>query len=335
MTYPRYLECMLKLKDVGRTIGPTNGSRELRGTSLDAHRKRALRPGEGCVHGRRDTADRTVRYGHHSTIFLHEIVDLSTDVQVKLLRVLKEQQIERLGNTRSIRVNVRIVAATHRNLMQRIADGTFREDLFYRLNVFPIQVPALRERADDIPQLVWHFVEECSNAFGKRIETITDENMRELQQYAWPGNIRELRNLVERAMILATGPRLSIRVPRATVSSAIRMHEARLRSEGALPERARARRLAHPRRGRRRRATVSPADDARDAHEQARFGTAENSVIEGRAGAGCRRPFSMHAVRVTKQRLAKDKAMRVRHSAPCPLFCLVCHLFLSRLTAFA
>ena len=157
----------------------------------------------------------------HSTIFLDEIGDLPTEVQVKLLRVLEERQIERLGSPRSIRVNVRIVAATHRNLEQRIAEGTFREDLFYRLNVFPIQVPALRERADDIPQLVWRFVEECSDSLGKRIETITDENMRQLQQYGWPGNIRELRNVVERAMILATGPRLSIPVPRATVSSAI------------------------------------------------------------------------------------------------------------------
>ena len=125
-----------------------------------------------------------------STIFLDEIGDLPTDVQVKLLRVLEERQIERLGSPRSIRVNVRIVAATHRDLEQRIAEGTFREDLFYRLNVFPIQVPALRERVDDIPQLVWHFVEECSVGFGKRIETITDENIRELQQYSWPGNIR-------------------------------------------------------------------------------------------------------------------------------------------------
>ena len=157
----------------------------------------------------------------HSTIFLDEIGELPTEVQVKLLRVLEERQIERLGSPRSIRVNVRIVAATHRNLEQRIAQGTFRDDLFYRLNVFPIEVPALRERADDIPQLVWHFVEDCSGGLGKRIETITDENMGTLQQYGWPGNIRELRNAVERAMILATGPCLSIPVPRATVSSAI------------------------------------------------------------------------------------------------------------------
>jgi transcriptional regulator with GAF, ATPase, and Fis domain len=157
----------------------------------------------------------------HSTIFLDEIGDLPTDVQVKLLRVLEEQQFERLGSPRSIRINVRIVAATHQNLEQRIAEGAFREDLFYRLNVFPIQIPALRERADDIPQLVWHFVEECSDRLGKRIETMADENMRELQQYGWPGNIRELRNVVERAMILATGPRLFVPVPHTTAPAAL------------------------------------------------------------------------------------------------------------------
>jgi transcriptional regulator with GAF, ATPase, and Fis domain len=162
--------------------------------------------------GRFETAD-------HSTIFLDEIGDLSTDVQAKLLRVLEERQIERLGSPRGIRIDVRIVAATHRDLEQRIAQGTFREDLFYRLNVFPIQIPALRERAEDIPQLVWHFVEQCTHGLGKRIETIAHENMQELQRYAWPGNIRELRNVVERAMILANGPRLSIPVPRATVVS--------------------------------------------------------------------------------------------------------------------
>jgi transcriptional regulator with GAF, ATPase, and Fis domain len=158
----------------------------------------------------------------HSTIFLDEIGDLSNEVQVKLLRVLEERQIERLGSPRSVRIDTRIVAATHRNLEQRIAEGTFREDLFYRLNVFPIRVPALRERAEDIPQLVWHFVEQCSTGLGKRIETIADENMLELQQYAWPGNIRELRNAVERAVILAMGPRLSICVPRARAASATR-----------------------------------------------------------------------------------------------------------------
>ena len=110
----------------------------------------------------------------HSTIFLDEIGDLPLDVQVKLLRVLEERQIERLGSPKPIRVDTRIIAATHRNLERRIAEGTFREDLFYRLNVFPIQVPPLRERVEDIPLLVWRFVEEFSRTFGKRIDAIPE-----------------------------------------------------------------------------------------------------------------------------------------------------------------
>jgi PAS domain S-box-containing protein len=155
----------------------------------------------------------------HSTIFLDEIGDLPPDVQVKLLRVLEERQIERLGSPRTIRVDTRIVAATHRNLEMRIADGTFREDLFYRLNVFPIQVPPLRERTEDIPLLVWRFVDEFSRVFGKRIEAIPRENMTALQQYAWPGNIRELRNVVERAMIVAKGSKLTISLPTVTTTA--------------------------------------------------------------------------------------------------------------------
>ncbi len=149
----------------------------------------------------------------HSTIFLDEIGELTPEVQVKLLRVLEERQIERLGSPKSIRVDTRVVAATHRNLEQRIAEGTFREDLFYRLNVFPIRVPPLRERIEDIPLLIWRFVSEFGKVFGKRIETIARENLAALQRYAWPGNIRELRNVVERAMIVATGTRLTIAVP--------------------------------------------------------------------------------------------------------------------------
>jgi PAS domain S-box-containing protein len=156
----------------------------------------------------------------HSTIFLDEIGDLPADVQVKLLRVLEERQIERLGSPRPIRVDTRIIAATHRNLERAIAEGTFREDLFYRLNVFPIQVPPLRERVDDIPLLVWRFVDEFSKSFGKRIDAISRETMSALQEYAWPGNIRELRNVVERAVIVATGQRLSISLPRGPVSGA-------------------------------------------------------------------------------------------------------------------
>jgi formate hydrogenlyase transcriptional activator len=150
---------------------------------------------------------------NHSTIFLDEIGELPGEVQVKLLRVLEERQIERLGSPNAIQVDVRIIAATHRDLERLIAEGAFREDLFYRLNVFPIRVPPLRDRVEDIPLLVWRFVDEFSKAFGKRIDAISHENMNALQQYAWPGNIRELRNVVERAMIVATGPRLAIQLP--------------------------------------------------------------------------------------------------------------------------
>ena len=149
----------------------------------------------------------------HSTIFLDEIGELPPDVQVKLLRVLEERQIERLGSPKGVHVDVRIIAATHRNLEKRIAEGSFRDDLFYRLNVFPIQVPPLKERAEDIPLLVWRFVDEFSKAFGKRIDGISREDMAVLQRYSWPGNIRELRNVVERAMIVSTGTQLSIPLP--------------------------------------------------------------------------------------------------------------------------
>ena len=151
----------------------------------------------------------------HSTIFLDEIGDLPLDVQVKLLRVLEEKTIERLGSPQPIRVDVRIIAATHRNLEKRVADGAFREDLYYRLNVFPVAVPPLRDRPDDIPLLVWRFVEEFSKAFGRRIDSIDRTTFTALSQYSWPGNIRELRNVVERAMIVATGHRLSIPLPHA------------------------------------------------------------------------------------------------------------------------
>jgi len=156
--------------------------------------------------GRFELADR-------STIFLDEVGDLPADVQVKLLRVLEERQLERLGSPHTITVDTRIIAATHRNLEQRVADGSFREDLFYRFNVFPIEVPPLRERAEDIPLLVWRFVEEFSKAFGKRIDAIDKDSLTGLQQYSWPGNIRELRNTVERAMIVATTRRLAIPSP--------------------------------------------------------------------------------------------------------------------------
>jgi formate hydrogenlyase transcriptional activator len=162
--------------------------------------------------GRFELADR-------STIFLDEIGDVPLELQVKLLRVLEERQIERLGSPKSIRVDTRVIAATHRDLEERIGAGSFREDLYYRLNVFPIVVPPLRERIEDIPLLVWRFIAEFSKAMGKRIEAIPRENLEQLQHYSWPGNIRELRNLVERAMIVARGPRLTIALPSAPKAS--------------------------------------------------------------------------------------------------------------------
>jgi PAS domain S-box-containing protein len=155
----------------------------------------------------------------HSTIFLDEIGDLPAEVQVKLLRVLEERRFERLGSPKAIPVDTRIIAATHRNLEQLMVAGSFRDDLYYRLNVFPIRVPALRERVEDLPMLVWHFVEKFAKTFGKRIETIGKNNMEALQRYPWPGNIRELRNVVERAMITAVGPRLTIPVPETSSAS--------------------------------------------------------------------------------------------------------------------
>jgi transcriptional regulator with GAF, ATPase, and Fis domain len=155
---------------------------------------------------------------NHSTLFLDEIGELSAEVQVKLLRVLQERVIERLGSNQPVKIDVRIVAATNRNLEKAVEDQTFREDLFYRLNVFPIVIPPLRDRVEDIPALAWQFVEECSKAVGKSIESISKESMRQLQAYQWPGNVRELRNVIERAVILATGPRLVVPIPQPAVA---------------------------------------------------------------------------------------------------------------------
>ena len=162
-----------------------------------------------------------------STIFLDEIGDLPPDSQVKLLRVLEDRQIERLGSSKPTKVDTRIIAATHRDLEKRIEADTFREDLYYRLNVFPIRVPPLRERTEDIPMLLWRFVEDFSAAFGKRVESIAKDNIEMLQRYAWPGNVRELRNLVERAVIGANGPVLTIAIPQQS-STAVARRSVRL-----------------------------------------------------------------------------------------------------------
>jgi formate hydrogenlyase transcriptional activator len=150
---------------------------------------------------------------HGSTLFLDEIGELPLESQVKLLRVVQDRVLERLGSSRPINIDVRLIAATNRDLERAVAERTFREDLYYRLNVFPIRIPPLRERQEDIPVLVWTFVEEYSKAFGKRVESISKESLAALQQHPWHGNVRELRNLIERAVIISQGPHLVIDVP--------------------------------------------------------------------------------------------------------------------------
>lgn len=151
-----------------------------------------------------------------STLFLDEIGELPLDLQSKLLRVLEEGKFERLGSSNTLQVNVRIIAATNRDIDQEVKEGRFRKDLFYRLNVFPVVIPPLRERPEDIPLMVWTFVKEFQMKMGKTIENISKKSMEELQSYSWPGNIRELRNVIERAMILINDKTLSVQVPRFT-----------------------------------------------------------------------------------------------------------------------
>jgi PAS domain S-box-containing protein len=148
-----------------------------------------------------------------STLFLDEVGELPLDAQAKLLRVLQEKQFERLGNPKPIKVDVRIIAATNRNLSQEVAEGRFREDLYYRLNVFPIQLPPLRERREDIPKLIETFVQEFAAGMDKNIVAVDKNSLQGLCLYEWPGNIRELRNVIERAVILAKNPILKIALP--------------------------------------------------------------------------------------------------------------------------
>ena len=144
------------------------------------------------------------------TLFLDEVGDIPLELQPKLLRVLQEQEFERLGSGKTITVDVRLVAATHRNLAKMVAEGMFRADLFYRLHVFPISIPPLRERVDDIPELARHFVALFARRLGKPVQTVTPETMAAFMKYPWPGNVRELEHLIERAVILSPGPELRV-----------------------------------------------------------------------------------------------------------------------------
>jgi formate hydrogenlyase transcriptional activator len=148
---------------------------------------------------------------HKGTLFLDEVGDIPLELQAKLLRVLQEQEFERLGSNRTHKVDVRLIAATHRDLGAMVKQGTFREDLYYRLKVFPINVPALRQRSEDIPTLVSHFTERYARRMNKGIDDIPSETMDALVRYRWPGNVRELQNFIERAVILS--PHSVLRAP--------------------------------------------------------------------------------------------------------------------------
>ena len=148
-----------------------------------------------------------------ATLYLDEIAELPFELQAKLLRVLEEGQYERVGSSRTLTTDVRVIAATNRDLEAEVEAGRFRRDLFFRLAVFPIRVPPLRDRRGDIPLLVWAIVQELGTGMNKAVEKIRREDMDRLQRYRWPGNVRELRNVVERAMIICSGPMLRVAPP--------------------------------------------------------------------------------------------------------------------------
>jgi len=168
-------------------------------SELFGYEKGAFTGAVGSKPGRFELAD-------GGTLFLDEIGEVPVEMQVKLLRALQESEFERVGGIKTLKVDVRLVAATNRDLKALIAEGRFREDLYYRLAVVPIALPALRERREDIPLLVEHFVEKYNRRLGKKVERLDDEAMQLLQAYAWPGNIRELENLMERSVLFADGP---------------------------------------------------------------------------------------------------------------------------------
>jgi transcriptional regulator with GAF, ATPase, and Fis domain len=157
-----------------------------------------------------------------STLLLDEVGELAPEMQAKLLWVLQDRKIQRLGSPRTVSVDVRVIAATNRDLAKEVREGRFREDLYYRLNVFPIGVPPLRERREDIAILVSAFVQEFATAMGKRIQSLSRPDLETLERYPWPGNVRELRNVIERAVILAEGPMLKVQLPASSASAPTR-----------------------------------------------------------------------------------------------------------------
>jgi formate hydrogenlyase transcriptional activator len=197
-------------------------------SELFGHEKGAFTGAVSQKIGRLELADK-------GTLLLDEIGDIPLELQPKLLRVLQDQEFERLGGTRTIRVDARLIAATNRDLIQAVEDKQFRSDLFYRLHVFPLHLPALRERREDIPALVHHFVGKSAARLNRRIEFIPDEAIEAMLKWSWPGNIRELENFIERSVILSEGN--TLRAPLAELRQEISRQ--RLGSEGTLRDRER------------------------------------------------------------------------------------------------
>ncbi len=191
---PRRQQALIKVNCAAIPLG-------LLESELFGHERGAFTGAMAQRLGRFELADK-------GSLFLDEVGDIPMELQPKLLRVLQEQEFERLGGTRTIQTNVRLIAATHRNLAQMVVEGTFRPDLFYRLSVFPITVPALRDRPEDIPHLVWHYTNAYARQFNRKIESIPVAAMESMVNYSWPGNIRELQNFIERAVILSRGSAL-------------------------------------------------------------------------------------------------------------------------------
>jgi formate hydrogenlyase transcriptional activator len=172
-------------------------------SELFGHEKGAFTGAVAKVIGRLESA-------HHGTLFLDEVGELPLELQPKLLRVLQDGEFQKLGSNQTIRVDIRLLAATNKNLAHSVAQRNFRPDLYYRLNVFPIRVPALRDRSDDIPLLACYLAQKHALRVNKKIESITNESLQALAAWQWPGNIRELENLIERSVILSDGPVLEI-----------------------------------------------------------------------------------------------------------------------------
>jgi formate hydrogenlyase transcriptional activator len=250
-------------------------------SELFGHEKGAFTGAVNQKVGRFELADK-------GTLFLDEAGDIPLDIQPKLLRVLQEQEFERLGGMKTMKVDVRLVAATHRDLARMVADGRFREDLYYRLNVFPVVLPPLRERPDDIARLVRHFTQFFTRRMGRRIETIPSTVMEALVRYPWPGNVRELQNVIERAVILSPG--LSLQVPLSDL-------EARMQNEG---ERTNQEQQVHP-----SSFIPHPSKTLADAEREHIIGALRETgwVLGGPRGAAARLGMKRSTLRWKMQRL--------------------------------